>query len=212
MLKKLISGLLLTSGVAALLRPQPRFVGSRRTCDGYTAFPYRMGASFPGVVNRSHPASIEGAQQDLAAPVLGYGLAVVASTATPNTIRQMNALDTALTAIYGISVRPYPIQQTDGGMNSSFGNGTPPTNQPLDVATSAYIMMPVFGTPKKGDPVYIWVAATSGGGVAGTDHIQGGAEAANTPGSTILLANTLGNIAFNGPPDANGFGEVRFRI
>src|SRR3954471_17671646 len=108
MMKKLIRAL------AASFAPAPRyrFVGRCQTNDSYTAFTYRMGAGFPGSVNRSHPASIEPSQMDPEAPALMYGVAMVPSADNPGMIRQIGAGDGALTKIYGVAVRPYPIQQT----------------------------------------------------------------------------------------------------
>lgn len=186
----------------------PRFVGRAFTRDSNTVFTYRMGAGFPGSVNRSHPASIEPTVMDPDAPVVAYGRVVVPSAANPNTMRMIAAGDGALTKVYGISVRPYPIQQMTGGLTADFGEAIPPVDQPLDVLTSGYIMARVNGTPNKGDPVYVWIAATD----AGAGHYQGGFETAADGGNTILLANQLGNIEFNGPPDADGIGEIRFRI
>lgn len=212
MLKKMIRALL--GGAARFEQPSGRFVGRARTHDAYNpmAFGFRMGTGQPGTVNRSHPSSVEPAQMDLDSPVLGYGLAVVASAANPNTIRQIAAGDGALTKIYGVSVRPYPVQQATGGYNAPFGSVAPPTQQPLDVLTSGYILVPVYGTPAKGGAVYVWIAATTGDGIPGTDHIQGGFEAQADGGNTIALADTIGNVEFNGPPGPDGIGEIRFRI
>lgn len=204
MLKKIITGL---AAFRSLDLAAPAvFVGRSRTCDSMTAFAYRMGAGFPGTPNRSHPMSIEPTQMDPDNPVAGFGLACVISAANPNMVRQMAPGDNGLTKIYGITVRPYPVQQTTGGMNSGFGVGAPALDQPLDVLTSGYIMVPVFGAATKGAPVYVRVAASIDG------RPQGGFEVDADGADNILLANTIGNIEFNGPADANGYGEVRFRI
>lgn len=202
-------GLLATLGIVSPWR----HVGRLRTMDSaFTAFPFRMPAGLPGTVNRSHPASLEPAQMDPDNPIRGFGLACVVSGDNPNMLRGMAAGDNALTKIYGIVARPYPFQQDSGGMRSSFAEGAPQLDQPITVCTSGYIMVPVLGDVVKGGPVFVWVAATTGDGKPGVDHIQGGFEAQATGGSTIQLADTIGNIEFNGPADENGFGEVRFRI
>lgn len=180
--------------------------GRFRTCDqNRMAFPFRMPAGFPGDVNRTHPFSVEPGVNDPDDPVTFYGQAVVVDAAN-NSIRRVLAGDAALTKIYGVSVRPYPIQQSSGGMASSFGAATPPLDQPIDVLRSGYIMVPVVGEPTKGGPVYVWIAASD------ADHVQGGFEAEETPGSTILLADPVGSISFNGPPDEYGVTELVFNV
>jgi len=203
-LRRWIASLL---GTTAHSLPGATFVGRARTLDVAvsTAIPYRMRAGFPGDVNRTHPFSVEPAVNDPDDPVLGYGRAVVVVTAN-NSVRNMKAGDGALTKIYGVSVRPYPIQQSSGGMDAAFGTGTPPQNQPVDVLRSGYIMVPVVGSPTKGGAVYVWIAADSG------DHVQGGFEAAADGGNTILLASDTGSITFNGPPDSEGVTELIFNV
>lgn len=181
-----------------------RFVGRVRTHD--IAFQYRMGAGFPGDVNRTHPASIEPTLIDSSAPPLGYGLAVVVDPTTQG-VRQMAAGDSSLDAIYGITVRPFPTQQSSASNFGAIGIGaaTPPTSGVMDVLRSGYIMSVLSGStqPVKGGRVYVWVAASSGA------HIQGGFEAAATGGSTIELDEKT---YFNGPADASGVVEVSFNI
>jgi hypothetical protein len=55
------------------------------------------------------------------------------------------------------------------------------------------------GTPAKGAPVFIWVAAASG------NHVVGGWEAVASGANTIQLD---AKSYFNGPPDANGITEL----
>jgi hypothetical protein len=171
----------------------------------FTAFPFRMGAGFAGTVNRLHPATIEPALNDPDAPVLGYGLAVMVD-GTNNSVRQMAPGDDGATAVYGISCRPYPFQQSTGGAAAAFGAATPPEDQPVDVLRAGYILMPTVGAPVKGGQVYIWVAADSG------DHVQGGAEVADDGANTIALTGAGSVAKFNGPADANGVAEVMFNI
>ncbi|WP_144156548.1 hypothetical protein [Paraburkholderia sp. BCC1885] len=180
------------------------YMGHARTCD--ISFGYRMGAGFPGDVNRTHPVNIEPCLVDPSAPPTLYGQAVVID-ATSQGVRPLVAGDSSLTAIYGITVRPFPIQgqsSTNYGA-SNIGAATPPTSQPMDVVRSGYIMSTLSGSTAavKGGTVYVWVAASSG------SHIQGNFEAAATGGSTIALdAKT----SFNGPADASGVVEVAFNI
>jgi hypothetical protein len=173
-------------------------LGRHRVTD--VAFPFRMGAGFAGDVNRTHPASIEACLIDAAAPPLGYGYAVLPGAS--NGVRQLAAGDQGTTYIYGVTVRPYPVQQSNGGMSAPFGNAIPPISGVIDILKTGYIMVPIVGAVVKGGAVYVWAAASGGG------HTQGGFEAGATGGSTIALPNTY---TFNGPADANGIGELVVR-
>jgi len=170
------------------------------------AFPYRMPVAVaPGEVNRAHPFNIEPCSIDQALPPTAFGQALVIDRTTQG-VRPVQAGDTALTDVYGFSVRPYPYQSSSAGSYGAapLGGGVPPVVQAMDVLRSGYIIVPVVGSPRKGDPVYIWVAASGGG------HIQGGAEAAATAGSTIQLAST--KTTFNGVPDSTGLVEICFNV
>ncbi len=184
--------------------PAGRFVGRRKTRDA--AFTYRMGAGFPGDVNRTHPASIEPCLIDASAPPTAFGQPVVVD-ATTQGVRPLAAGDAALDAIYGVTVRPYPFQ-ADAGTNygaASFGAAAPPASGVIDVLRAGYIMMKanVGSAPVKGGRVFIWVAATAG------NHIQGQLESAASAGNTIELDEKT---YFNGTPDADGVVEVGFNI
>lgn len=174
-----------------------KFVGRVRTRD--VAFKYRMGAGYPGDINRTHPASIEPCLISSVAPPTKYGQPVIVDTSL-NAVRPMVAGDVALTRIYGITVRPYPEQQTSGGMTATLGDATPPVTGVIDVARAAYIMTRLGGTAAatKDGLVYVWTAVSSG------SHVQGSFEAEATGGSTAAIANAR----FNGPADSGGVCEV----
>lgn len=179
------------------------------------AFTYRMGAGFPGDVNRTHPATIEPVLIDSAAPPLFYGQPVIVDPTTQG-VRPYTSTDTttptgvAGTAsfAYGITVRPFPIQQSSASNygSAALGAATPPASGQIDVMRGGYIManLPNGGTPVKGGPVYIRIAASSG------NHVQGTFEAvADTLGTnTVVMANAT----FNGSPDASGNVEIAFNI
>jgi hypothetical protein len=173
-----------------------------RTVD--TAFQFRMNAGFPGDVNRGHPASIQPALIDSNAPPTAYGQAVVID-ATTQGVRPIVAGDSALTDIWGVTVRPYPIQQATTNQSYgevAYGSVAPPTLQPIDILRGGYIMVNVgtlYGSPVKGGPVFIFYAATGGG------HIQGGFEGAT--GATTIALNPL-LYQWNSPPDASGVAEL----
>lgn len=171
-----------------------------RTVD--TAFTFRMGAGFAGDINRGHPASIQACLIDPNSPPTLYGQAVVVDAGTQG-VRPIGAGDGALTEIWGVTVRPYPIQQATTANNYGeipYGAGAPPSLQPVDVLRGGYVFVPVVGNPVKGGAVYIWYAASGGG------HTQGGFEAGATGGSTIAL--NAADYYWNSPPDSTGVAEL----
>lgn len=166
------------------------------------AFTYRMGAGFPGDVNRTHPASILPGLMNVTNPVRLYGDPVLVDAAT-NSYRAVLVGDTAVTKIAGILVRPYPTQQTTGGMASSFGAAVPPVTGVIDVLDEGFMIARCnnFATvqPAKGGAVHIWYTASTGA------HVQGGFESAATASNTIAITNAK----WNGPADANGVTEIQ---
>ena len=169
------------------------------------AFAFRMGAGFAGDVNRTHPASIEPCLIDDAAPPTAYGQAVLVD-ATTQGVRPFAAGDQSDTvaAGYGMTVRPYPIQQSSASNygEANMGEAVPPVKGIIDVLRAGYIMGKVVGSPVKGAAVYVWAAASSGA------HVLGGLESAYSSGNTTQLKNAT----FNGSPDAAGVVEVAFNV
>lgn len=168
------------------------------------AFPFRMGAGFPGDVNRGHPASIEPVLIDANAPPTAYGQPTIVDPTT-NGVRPFAAGDTAVTVTWGITVRPFPIQASSGTSygGAAFGTATPPTSGMLDVLRSGYIMavLPTGSSAvSKGSPVFVWCTASSG------NHVQGGIEASVSGGNTAALDPN--RYQFNGPADAGGNVEI----
>lgn len=187
----------LAAFVVGLMFGPPTF--RARTCD--VAFGFRMGAGFPGDVNRTHPFSVEPALTDTTDVIAAYGNPVLYKTAN-NSYKGFVAADTTTPVICaGFLVRPFPTQQQSGGMSASIGAATPPTSGVIDVLNEGYIMskLPAGVAVTKGGAVYVWFAATSG------NNIQGGLVGAATGGSTALITNAK----FNGPADASGNVEVR---
>lgn len=166
------------------------------------AFQFRMGAGFPGDVNRTHPASIVPGLINTTNPVAQYGFPAVIDGAT-SSYRGLIASDTGVTRIDGIIARPYPTQQMTGGMTAALGNAIPPTSGVADFLEDGFIIATcnnfAASPPQKGGAVYVWIAASTG------NHVQGGFEAAASAGNTIALTNAR----WNGPTDANGVTEIR---
>jgi hypothetical protein len=180
-----------------------RHLGKFRTADG-VAYTFRMPAGYAGSINRSHPVSIEPCLIDYSSPPLYYGEGVVVD-ATTEGVRPLAAGDTALTDVYGITVRPFPLQQSSGGMTSAAGNATPPAFGIIDVMKFGYIMIQFNASgsaPVKGGAAYIWIAATSGA------HIQGLWETASS-GSTIEIG-TPPRTNYQGGWDSSNVGELIF--
>jgi len=167
------------------------------------SYQYRMGAGFPGDVNRTHPFSVLPVLMTptLANKVRLYGDPVLIDAAN-NAVRGYITGDTA-TAVYGFLVRPYPTQQTTGGMASAIGAAVPPDGPAVvDVLREGYMIARCnnFATlqPAKGGAVYVRIAATAGA------LIQGGLTSAADGANTLLLTN----VKWVGPTDSNGVTEI----
>lgn len=165
------------------------------------AFTFRMGAGFPGDVNRTHPFGITPGLQDGTTPVRNYGDACLIA-ASGNGIRGVAAGDGSATAIniYGALVRPFPTQQRSGGDSSALGAAAAPTTGVIDVCEMGYIMVkiPAGVAVVKGGQAFIWCAVTSGA------NIQGSFAGAASSTNTVPVLNAR----FNGPADANGNVEL----
>lgn len=170
-----------------------------RTAD--VAFGYRMGAGFPGDVNRTHPASVVPALTNATTPPRAYGDPLLHDLAT-NSLRGVVSGDQSATAINiaGIMVRSFPTQQMSGGMSSALGAAVPPTSGVLDVCSQGFVIckIPAGAVAAKGGQVFIWCAATA------STNVQGALVVAASAGNTVPVANAK----FNGPADADGNVEV----
>jgi len=182
----------------------PVTVVRARTADA--AFQFRMGAGFAGDVNRTHPAGIEPTKVDGTNPPNRFGDPVLIDGTSLGS-RKFIAGDTAVVMPWGFTVRPFPIQQRSGGDSAALGTTTPPTSGTMDVLRSGYILAQlndVAATPKKGDPVFVWCAATSG------IHVQGGVEVVASGGNTAAL--DANKFQFNGAPDSSGVVEISVNV
>lgn len=182
------------------------FAGRQYTGDS-SAFQFRMGAGFPGDVNRTHPASIEPVTLDATNPPLLYGSPGVIDTVT-HLFRRFLSTDGALVDAYGILVRPFPTQQKDATNfgTATLGVGGPNGVDKADVLREGYIMVTLnnyaAAPSAKGGTVYIWIAATAGA------HVQNQFESQASGGNTIALPTP--SCTFNGSPDSNGNVEIVF--
>lgn len=176
------------------------YVGRAMTND--VAIGYRMGAGWPGDIVTAEGKRIEPVKNSVAAPVLLYGNGCLVDTAT-NSVRQMTGTDNNASAskLYGILVRPNPIQQQSASdLNAAFGPGVPPAGQPVDVMREGSIIVKCnTGTPTKDGAVYIWCTAAAG------NDVPGQFRASASAGNTMLVSNAR----FNGPPDSNGYATLQ---
>lgn len=181
------------------------FVGRKRTHD--VAFQFRMGTGFAGDVNRVHPVSVEPALIHPTTPPTEYGQPVVVDSAN-NAVRPLVAGDQGLADVYGITVRPYPFQQSSASNfgAAALGAATPPTNGVIDVLKAGYVFAKLRGAAAatKGSQVFIWTAASSGA------HVQGGIEASTPGGSGFGLPNP--KYYFNGPAGSDGIVEIAWNV
>lgn len=173
-----------------------------------TSIKFRMNAGFPGDPNRSHPFSIEPVMNDDVggAPVSAFGQFCVID-ANGNAVRKIGAADqsdaVSLMA-WGVAVRPFPTSPGTAFASldtQGFGTGGPAASTVMDVGRWGYFMAVLNDptqTPKKGDPVFVWCAASAG------NQVQGGITTTFSAGNTVKLANAV----FNGPGDAAGNVEV----
>lgn len=177
-------------------------------CDA--AFTFRMGQGFPGDVTRVEAAAIEPCLIDVTNPPLAYGQAVILNTASGG-VRQVLAGDGALVDIYGITVRPFPLQQstaTNFGAVALSGTIAPPTTGVIDVLRSGYVLGQLnnfAALPSvKGGVVDVWFAATA------APNTQSFFNATHIGGSSFTIGSS--KTTFNGPPDPNGVVEIALNI
>ena len=177
------------------------------------AFQFRMGAGFAGDANRAHPFNIEPCLIDSTYPPVNYGVAVMADRAAPNGVRIVQTGDSGLTAIYGITVRPFPLQQQAttnyGAISLGPGTATPPSSGVIDILKSGYILVQLYGATAATKGGGVWVDTNASGGSGSSAHVIGGFQAASGSGLVALDAS-FGRIYFNGPADANGIVELVF--
>ena len=165
------------------------------------SFQFRMGAGFPGDVNRSHPANIEPNLADGSTPPNYFGDVGVRSST--GTIRAVTSGDTSEAIGFGVVVRPYPVQAasaTNYG-TAAYGVGSPVADTPIDLLTHGYIIVKVNSNASSivnGSQVYVWSAAASGA------HVPGQFEGTNPSGSGFTVTGAY----FRGPADANGYVEI----
>lgn len=175
-----------------------RVLGRSRTTD--TSYTFRMTAGAAGDISRAHPASVQPCLGDPNSFPTAYGQPVVVDAGTQG-VRPIAAGDAGAVVIWGVTCRPYPIQQSTTSNNYgevNYGSIAPPNAQPIDVMRAGYMMVAVNGATLKGGAVFVWYGVTGGG------HTLSGFEAA--AGATTLALSS--NYVWNSPPDTNGIAEL----
>lgn len=207
-LKAIITAL--SAALASMLQPKPRNIVGRFSFTD-VAFQYRMGAGFPGDVNRTHPAEIEPVMIDEDDPIDRYGNVGIIDTVTGGLRAVVTAdqSDNVDLLPWGALVRPYPAQQVTSSAAygaASIGSATPPETGIGDVLRNGLIMVQLntgVTDPVKGGRVYVWAVATAG------NHVQGGYETEASAGNTVKLDPRF---LYNGPPDADGVTEISLNV
>ena len=173
-----------------------------------TSFLTRMGAGSPGDVNRVNAGNTitpESANPSYPIPAYGVPVALVAGGSG---LRPLTAADTTAN-IYGWLCREFPVESMPpnayGAAQALGVGGVPPVQGPLSCMRRGFMVVNVnsgsAASAVKGGQVYIWTAAASPG------HVQGGVEAVNSPGNTIV-ASAL----FRGPVDSSGMTEIEINL
>lgn len=170
------------------------------------AYAYRPGYGFPGDVTR-HLFAIEAKPVVVGSLFTDFGQAVLLDGATGG-IRPVAVGDVAVTEVFGILVRSFPMQASSApgpyGQTPLGAPMAPPhPPQPADVLRMGHIMVRCNGTPLIGAPAFVWADATA------APHTLGTFEVGATAGKTIALGNKT---VFNSAPDANGMVELAFNI
>jgi hypothetical protein len=185
-----------------------RSLGRFRTVDNTsTAILFQLPAGAPGTATRLHPDSIWPCLIDGNSPPLYYGEGVLIDPTTQG-VRPLVAGDNGVTDVYGITVRPFPLQQTTGNLSASNNAATPPPFGIIDVLTIGGILIQFNNSgsaPVKGGQPYIWTAVTS------SPHTQGLWETAvGSPTSNTATIGTTPRTTYQGGWDANNVGEINF--
>jgi len=166
------------------------------------AYTFRMPAGFAGDLQRAEIATIEPQLINSAAPPLSFGVAIklVGGLVTP-----INASTDTSANVYGVNLRPYPIQ---GNGTDPLGTSTPPTSGVTDILRRGYVDVVLNGTTSaaKGGTVYVRVANVSSGKPLG--GFEAASELVGTAG-TNTGNGTIGAISA-GAALKNGSYTVKF--
>ncbi len=173
-----------------------------------TSFLTRMGAGFPGDVNRTNAGQTvtpEAANPSYPIPAYGVPVAIISGGSG---VRPIVAAD-GPGNIAGVLTREFPAQamppNSFGAAQALTVSPVPPTQGSLSVLRRGFIVVNVnagsMAAAVKGGAAFIWTAATT------TGHTQGNWEATASAGNTIAAP-----AFFRGPVDSSGNTEIEFNI
>jgi hypothetical protein len=161
-----------------------------------TAITLRAPAGFPGAISRTEDLTITQEIINTTTPPTAFGGVVKLVSGQLQPI----ASGDANTVIYGLLVRPYPIQG-----NSTTGSNSPPTSGIADVLRRGYMTVTLkLGTAAKGGQAY--VVTTAGGTVSVGDIVTASSPAGG--GTAVAIPGVF----FQGPADAGGIVELSVNI
>lgn len=132
------------------------------------AYQYRMPAGFAGDLQRAEVATIESQLIDSSAPPAAFGLPV---KMVSGKIQPINSASDGASAVYGVNLRPYPIQ---GNGTDPLGTSTPPTSGITDILKRGYSLVALGGTTAAAKNGRVYVRTSN----ASTGKPLGGFEAA----------------------------------
>ena len=202
----------LLAGAASLIMPKraellaaPALIRRGRMATRDVAYQFRMGTGFAGDVNRTHPFNVVARFPNAANPPTFYGQPVI--LVNDGSVRAFAAGDDAVTDIYGVTVRPYPLQQSTTNQPYAqvlLGDGGLPATQAVDILVMGFIMVPVVGDVVPGGSPFVWIAASAGG------HTLGGFESADAGGDTASI--TWEKTKWHSPNGEDGIAELAVNI
>lgn len=168
------------------------------------AFLFRMPSGIPGAYNRTEHLTVEAGLPLVGSMPNGYGLPLAVDAPTGR-YRAVQGTDTP-TSIVGMLVRPYPngsLGTTSDGLGNIVNFGT--YAGVINVMRRGYMTVLVGGTAAaaKNGTVYVRIAQPAVG------KPMGGLEAAADGANTVALPP---DTYWMGPADAQGNGEIAFRI
>ena len=168
------------------------------------AYQYRMPAGFAGDLQRAEAAVIEPQIIDPAAPPAAFGLPV---KMVSGKIQPINSASDVPNSVYGVNLRPYPIQ---GNGTDPLGTSTPPTSGVTDILKRGYVNILLGGSTAAAKDGRVWVRVANAN--AGAGKPLGGFEAAPeyaVTAGTNTGNGTVGSISAGAAP-ASGSYSIKF--
>lgn len=163
-----------------------------------TAITTRMNVAIPGAVSRSFAGQVISQEViNSSTPPTAYGQPV---KLVSGKVQPLGSGDAA-TLIYGVTVRPYPSQDSVGA-TAAYGGGTPPTSGIIDIMKVGFIGAALAnGTAARGAQAYVRTTVNGSLAIGGVED--------NTTSSGLVSPSLW---TFTGPADAAGNVEIAIGI